>query len=150
MSTAWDAAVRGETYSSVSGLEAVQLLCGALELLSGDDGLEDILGDVPELLVLLLEENDGAGALAVEAGGAVEDSLADDLLDLLVRDGGLGLEAVVGAAGLDGGEEFSGTHFGGGLREGSGCGVREKAGCWCLVVEDVRSVAGKGVLEGEG
>jgi hypothetical protein len=42
----------------------------------------------------------------------VEHGLLDDLFDLLVRDGGLLLEAVDGAAGLDGLEELLGCHCG--------------------------------------
>ena len=92
------------THSSVGALEHVQLLLRGGVLVGRDDSLEGIFGDVPQLVVLALDQQDGAGALAVEGGGGVQDGLADDLLDLLVGDGRLLLKRVVGAAGLDGGE----------------------------------------------
>lgn len=65
-------------------------------LLRGPDG-------VPELLVLVAEDDDGARGLSVERRGRVLDRLLDNLLDVGVRDGeGLVGEAVVRAAGLGG------------------------------------------------
>lgn len=52
-----------EEDGAVAGLEARELLLGGGPLLLGDDGLEDLAGDVPELLVLGLEEHDDARAL---------------------------------------------------------------------------------------
>ena len=97
------------THSPIGALEHVQLLlCGGI-LVGRDHSLEGIFGNVPQLVVLALDQQDGAGALAVERGGGVEDGLADDLLDLLVGDGGLLLEGVVGAAALNG-SEIVGRH----------------------------------------
>lgn len=95
---------REVTYSSVGAPEHVKLLLSGSVLLSRDDSLEGILGNVPELVVLLLEQDNDASALAIERGGSMEDGLANDLLDLLVVDGRLLLEGVDGAAGLDGRE----------------------------------------------
>ncbi len=55
--------------------------------------------------MLTLEENDGAGGLAVEGGGDVEDGILDDLLYLLIGDGRLGLEGVDRTTVLDQFEE---------------------------------------------
>jgi hypothetical protein len=97
--------------SSVSGLEAIDLLLSGGESLGGNDGAESLLDDVPQLLVLLLEQDYSAGSLRVEAGRSVLDSLVDDLDDLRVGDGRLGLEGVDGAAGTDGVEEGGRRHF---------------------------------------
>ena len=47
-----------EEDGAVAGGEALDLRLGHGELLCGDDGLEDVEGDVPELLVLLAVEQD--------------------------------------------------------------------------------------------
>lgn len=60
--------------------------------------------DVPELVVLGVEEEDGAGGLRVEGGGDVLDDLGDDFADAGVGDGRLLLEGVDGAAGCDSSE----------------------------------------------
>jgi len=122
-------------YRTSSGLEHGHAASGRLPLGLGDDGLEDLGGDVPELLVLGAEEDDGAVALRVEARGDVLDGLLDDLLDASGGDGQLLAERVVGAAVLDevkdrvgvGGRHLDG---GGGERaEGSGrCGGSSECG----------------------
>lgn len=43
------------TYSAVGSLEAADLLFGAVELVLGSEGLEDLDHVVPELLVVLVE-----------------------------------------------------------------------------------------------
>jgi len=48
---------------SVGGLEAVELLLGGGEGLGPDDGAEGLDRDVPELLVLLSEEDNGTCGL---------------------------------------------------------------------------------------
>ena len=63
-----------------------------------------------------------AAALAVEGAGRVLDRLGDDLLDLLVGDGGLGGKGVDGAAALDGLEEGSGARHGGAVLDGRRAG----------------------------
>ena len=73
-----------------------------------DEPLHGLDGNVPDLLVLLLEEEDHARGLSVEGGGDMQDGVANDGLDGLVLDGGLGLEAVVSATGLDQLKERSG------------------------------------------
>lgn len=114
------------------GAEHAHLLARGLELFGGHDGLEGVGGDVPQLLVVGAEEEDGAVGLRVEGRGGVLDGVGDDLLDASGGEGvreGLG-EGVVGAAVRQGFEE-GGGHFGdcfsvlvGGL------GV----GCRCLVM----------------
>jgi len=60
--------------------------------------------DVPELVVLVVQEEHGARGLRVEGGGDVLDHLRDDFADAGVGDGRLLLEGVDGAAGREGGE----------------------------------------------
>ena len=98
------------TYRGVSTLEHVELLLGAGEGIGWDYALEDLNGNVPELLVLALDEEDNAGALGVEGGRNVEESLLDDLLNAGIRDWRLLLKRVVSTALGDGLEECSGRH----------------------------------------
>lgn len=92
-----------EENGAVSRLEAVDALFRGGEVVTGD-GLQDLLGELPELVVLILEQDDNASGLRVEGGGNVQDGGLDDLLNLRVRDRrGLG-ELVDGAAGREGGE----------------------------------------------
>lgn len=95
----------GGTNSSISALEHVNLSLGSSPSLSWDDRLQDLSVDVPELIVLGVEKEDGAGGLCVEGGGNVFDDLGDDLAEAGVRDWGLLLEGVDGAAGGEGREE---------------------------------------------
>lgn len=71
-----------------------------------------------------------AAALAVEGTGRVLDGLSDDLLDLLVRDRGLGGEGVDGAAALDGLEEGGRAGHGGAVL-GGGEARGEELVCVC-------------------
>ena len=90
------------TYRSVGGPEAVDLLLGAVERALGSERLEDLDNVVPELLVVLVEQDNDASRLRVEGRGDVEEGLLGELLDLRVRDGRLLVELVVCAALLDG------------------------------------------------
>ena len=90
-----------EEDGAVTGLEARELLLCGGPLLLRDDGLEDLAGNVPELLVLGLEEHDDARALRVERGRDVEHDLLHDLLNARVGHGALVREGIVGAALLD-------------------------------------------------
>ncbi len=90
------------TYSAVGGPEAVDLLLGAVELILRSERLEDIDNVVPELLVVLVKQDDKTSGLTVERRGDVKDGLLGELLDLRVRDGRLLVELVVCAALLDG------------------------------------------------
>ncbi len=113
-----------------SGEAAIDLALGRGELVCGHDGLEHVQRDLPQLLVLVSEEENRlqfmshvsmnerengraqkeayAGGLDVEGGGRMLHGGRDDLLNLRVRDGRLGGDCVDGAAGLDGLEERSG------------------------------------------
>lgn len=108
------------TYSTSSGLEALQLRQGlVLEDLLGDStgldkGGESLSGQVPEAVVLLVQQNNQTGGLGVEGAGDVSDGVVDELLDLRVRDGAVLAELVDGAASLGGLEETVGRHGGGG------------------------------------
>lgn len=55
-----------ETYGSVSTLEHAQLLLGGSILIRRHDGLQNLLGDIPKLGVLILQQQHDAGGLGVE------------------------------------------------------------------------------------
>ena len=115
------------TYGSITGAEASDAAASVLPLGLGDDGLQDIADNVPELVVLVLEQEHEAGGLGVEGGGDVLDELGDDLLNAGVRDGRVLVEGVDAAAVGDGLEEVGGgSHCGVVLSE---CGGGECAGC---------------------
>jgi hypothetical protein len=106
------------TYGSVASTEATDAVAGVLPLLLGNDGFEDVADDVPELVVLVLEQEHQAGGLGVERGGDVFDELGDDLFDAGVGDGRGLVEGVDAAAVGDGLEEVGlGSHIGGVLSD---------------------------------
>lgn len=72
--------------------------------------LDELIRSIPELLVLVLEENDCARGLHVESTGNVLDGLGDDLLNARVGDGGGVRDAIDGAAGNERVEEGVGGH----------------------------------------
>lgn len=123
---------RGEekgTYGSSTTLEHGHPLSGRVELVGGDDCLEDVGGDIPQLVVLSAEEDDGAVALGVERAGDVLDGLLDDLLDAVLGHGAKVLaEGVEGAAVLDEVEDRFGVDGGfGGHFVLCGWGCRERS-----------------------
>ena len=67
--------------------------------------------------MLLLQQQNHARGLRVERAGHVQDGIADNGLDGVIGDGALSLEAVDGAASLDG------------LEEGGSSGVLELDHC---------------------
>lgn len=101
------------TYSTSGSLEAVVPRLSLGPTLSRHDGLEGLGDQVPELVVLVTEKDDDAVGLAVEGRGDVLDGLVDDLLNLVLADGEVLAEGVVGAALLDELDEAVGGHFGG-------------------------------------
>lgn len=94
-----------EQYGAGTGGEGIELGFGGGESVGGNDLLQLVLGDVPELLVLGAEQDDHPRALRVERGRAVRDGLLDQFDDFLLGDGQLLVQGVDGAAVLDGGEE---------------------------------------------
>lgn len=102
-----------EEHRAGGALEERELVGGGLEVLGGDDGLERVGGDVPELLVLAAKENDGAVGLGVEGGRGVEGGVLDDLVDARSRDGEVLVEGVDGATDLGHLEEEIGGELGG-------------------------------------
>jgi hypothetical protein len=98
---------RKSAYSSIARAESVQLRLGVVlkhllgNLAGSHEALHDVNGNVPELLVLLLEQEDHTGGLSVEGAGDVQDGILNDALNGLVGNRALGLEAVVCAPGLD-------------------------------------------------
>lgn len=73
----------GGAYSTVPGPEAGDALLGVLPAVSGHYGFEDVLGSVPELVVLIFEEDDHARGLGVERGGDILATQMLGSLDLL-------------------------------------------------------------------
>lgn len=90
----------------------IDLAIGAWPLRLWDDWLQNILVEVPQLLVLGAGDEDHAGRLCVEGRWDVLDDRGEDLLDALVRNWRLLLERVDRAAVGNGLEESVGTHFG--------------------------------------
>ena len=80
-----------------------------LELVGGQLHLVDLHDGIPELLVLFLEHDDGAGGLGVEGAGGVFDGVGDELLDAGVGDGGFVGQLVDGATGFGRVEEGFGV-----------------------------------------
>jgi hypothetical protein len=90
LSTVWTTNVGGRagwncTYGSVGSLEATNLLLSGGELLRRYDWLQDLENKVPELVVVLVEQNNEAGALGVERRRDVQQRLLSKLGDLLIR-----------------------------------------------------------------
>lgn len=96
------------TYGSVTSAEASDAAASVLPLGLRDNGFQDIADNVPELVVLVLEQEHEAGGLGVERGGHVLDELGEDLLDAGVGDGRGLVEGVDAAAVGDGLEEVGG------------------------------------------
>ena len=84
-----------QTYRSVRSPKTRNLGLRLRELIRRHDFLQHITCNIPELLVLVLEQQDDACGLRVEGGGGVQDGLVDDVLDAGVGDGGGGGEGVV-------------------------------------------------------
>ena len=96
-----------EEHRAVRVAEAGQAGLGArFELFGRRDGLDHFGHQVPELVVFVLEQEDEAGRVGAECGGGFFEGGLEDLLDLLVGDGGLGGEGVVGATFFDELEEL--------------------------------------------
>lgn len=102
-----------EEHRAGSALEERELVGGGLEVLGGDDALERLRGDVPQLLVLAAKEDDGAVGLGVEGRGSVQGRVLDDLVDAAGRDGEVLVEGVDGATDLGHLEEEIGGELGG-------------------------------------
>lgn len=108
-----DGDVGEEEDGSGGALEAGDTVGGGLPGLRGNDGLEGVRGDVPELVVLGAEEDDEAVGLGVEGRGGLEGGLLDNLLDALGSHGEVLGEGVVGAAVLSQLEDEVGGELGG-------------------------------------
>jgi hypothetical protein len=101
----------GWTYSAIGTLEAIEFLLGGGECGTGHNTLQDVLGDIPELLMLLLCQKDDTGALGVEGRRHMLNCVGNDLLDASIGDWGLSLKLVVCASALNGRiEDFGGSH----------------------------------------
>lgn len=115
------------TYGTSGTLEQGNLVTSGLPVLLGDNGLEDVAGNVPELLVLGAEQDDDADGLGVEGGRDVQGGLLDDLGDALLGDGQVLGQDVVGAAVLDQLNDRVGRDDGG-RHVGFGCVVERSGG----------------------
>lgn len=95
-----DVLVVEEEDGAGAGLEAGHAAGGGLPGVLRDDGLEDVRGHVPQLVVLSAEEHEHAVGLGVERGGGVQGELVDDVGDARCGHRQLLVERVVGAAAL--------------------------------------------------
>lgn len=100
--------IRWDTYGSVAGAEASDAVASVLPGVLGHNGLQDVAHDVPELVVLVLQQEHETGRLGVEGRRDVLDELGDDLLNAVVRDGRGLVEGVDAAAVGDSLEEVGG------------------------------------------
>lgn len=89
---------RKKTYSSSTTLEHGNFARGGLPLLSSDNGLEDLAGDVPQLFVVGAEQDNDAVGLGVERRRNLVQQVLDDLLNAGLGDGQVLGEWVVGTA----------------------------------------------------
>ena len=65
------------SHRAVSCSEKLDVRAHFLEHRPGETLLGVLVGDVPELFVVFVEENDGAGGLDVEGTGSVKDGVFD-------------------------------------------------------------------------
>ena len=91
-----------------------------------------LLGNIPQLPVLVVEEDNRATGLDVEGARGVQDGVLDDVHDALFRDDGFGFDLHDGAADDGGVEERLGSAFGHG---GGGWGERGGKGRFPIGVE---------------
>ena len=95
---------------AVGFAEAVEAWFGVLvELLRRGDGLDDLGDEVPELQVLVFEEEDEASRVGPEGGGGLFEGGLEEFFDARVWEGGFGGESVVCSAGGHGLEEGGGV-----------------------------------------
>lgn len=105
-----------EAYSASSSLETLDLReslvlpCLLGHSARSDEATESLNGQVPQLVVLFVQQHDQAGGLGVERGGDVQNSRVDELLDLGVWDGAVLAQLVDGAAVLGRLDEGVGRH----------------------------------------
>lgn len=100
-----------KTYRSGSSSEHGHLAGSSLKLLGGNDSLEDLGGNIPQLLVVGAEQDDDAVGLGVEGGGDMVEQVLDDLLNAGGRDGQVLGEGVVAASQLGEVDKSLGGHF---------------------------------------
>lgn len=110
-------------------MESLQLGLGAFfehifrETACGNQVLHNVDRDIPQLLMLFLQQNNNTGSLSIEGARDVEQGILNNALDGIVGNGALGFEAVESTTSLNhlqkggGGRilEFnsSGSHCGG-------------------------------------
>lgn len=95
-------------YSAVTSLETINLLLSLRELFLRNLRLQDLLDKLPELLVLIVEQDNNTSGLRVETAGDVKDVVSGNLLDTSIRDGDLVGDLVDGSAVLASLEEVHG------------------------------------------
>ena len=86
----------------MAGGEGVDLGLGGLErFVIAHDLAQRLLDDVPQLLVGVAEQHDGALRLGVERARHLHGDVLDGLDDLLIADRGFGGQRVLRATGLE-------------------------------------------------
>lgn len=103
------------TYRSITSLEPIQSLLRAGPRISRHNCLNDILHNLPQLIMLLLDQQNTSRSLGVERARNMQEGLLDDLLYLRIGDGRFLLQRVVGAARGEGCEKGLGVGRGGHL-----------------------------------
>lgn len=92
----------------MTSLESIKLLLSLRELLLRNLRLQDLLDKLPELLVLVVEQDNNTSRLRVETAGNVKDVVSSNLLNTSIRDGDLVGDLVDGSAVLASLEEVHG------------------------------------------
>lgn len=90
-----------ETHGAIGSFKSGDLLLRGWEVLGGNERLEGFPHEVPELVVVFLQQHDEACGLGVEGGRDIEDSLVDEFDNAVVGDGSLLVQLIVGAACFD-------------------------------------------------
>jgi len=82
-------------YCPIGSSESIESPFGVLEFIVWEHDFVDFHDGVPELLMVLLQDDDRAGCLGVEGAGDMLDGVVDELFDTGVGNGGLVGELVV-------------------------------------------------------
>lgn len=104
-----DGGVDEEEDGAGAGLEACIAPGRGIPALGGYDGLQDVRGDVPQLVALGAVEHQHAVRLRVEGRGDLDQVLLHDRRDLVRGDGQLLVQLVEGPTGLEGLEKRGGV-----------------------------------------
>ncbi len=100
-----------EQDGTVASSETLHLFSSRGEVFSGDDALEDIRGELPEFIGLVLKKDDSSGGLRVERRRNVLNGIFNDFSDLSFRNLDVLVNGVVSSSVFNSGKEVLGVHF---------------------------------------